>query len=47
MTKPKLYTDETPLYIALVEFFKNNPNYKITSDEFVELVSILSREVLK
>ncbi len=38
---------EKPLYAAIMEFFAKNPEYKISADEFVGLVNILSREVLK
>lgn len=38
---------EKPLYTAILEFFAKNPEYKITADEFVGLVNMLSQEVLK
>jgi len=38
---------EKPLYAAILDFFVKNPGYKISNDEFVGLVSMLSREVLK
>lgn len=38
---------DKPLYAAIMEFVAKNPEYKITADEFVGLVNILSREVLK
>ena len=37
---------EKPLYTAILEFFAKNPDYKISADEFVGLVSLLSQEVL-
>ena len=38
---------EKPLYTAILVFFAKNPEYKITADEFVGLVNMLSQEVLK
>ncbi len=38
---------ETPLYAAILEFFVKNPGYKISPDEFVGLVNMLSKEALK
>ena len=38
---------ETPLYAAILEFFVKNPGYKISPDEFVGLVNMLSKVALK
>lgn len=38
---------ETPLYAAILEFFVRNPGYKISPDEFVGLVNMLSKDALK
>ena len=38
---------KTPLYVAVLDFFANHPDYKITADEFASLVSMLSSMVLE
>lgn len=38
---------EKPLYTAILEFFAKNPDYKISPEEFVGLVSMLSAEAMK
>ena len=38
---------DKPLYAAVLEFFAKNPDYKISPDEFVGLVNMLSNEALK
>ncbi len=37
---------DKPLYTAILDFFAKNPGYKISADEFVGLVNMLSGEVL-
>lgn len=37
-------TPSTPLYSAILEFFMKNPGYKISSDEFAGLISMLVQE---
>ena len=39
--------NSVPLYVAILDFFAKNPDYKMSADEFVSLVSILAKEVEK
>ena len=37
---------ETPLIVVVKKFFADNQSYKITIDEFVTLVTMLSRKIV-